>query len=65
MSEFDDSIDFLVVCEGDCIIEVPMQEFVNKVESSYQIIEDNKIGYMSFGDVKYVCSIDCCLPSYD
>jgi len=52
MSEFDDSIDFLVVCEGDCIIEVPMQEFVNKVESSYQIIEDNKIGYMSFGDVK-------------
>ena len=29
-----------------------MQEFVNKVESSYQIIEDNEIGYMSFGDVK-------------
>jgi len=52
MSEFDDSIDFLVVCEGDCIIEVPIEEFVNKVESSYQIIEDNKIGYMSFGDVK-------------
>ena len=52
MSEFDDSIEFLVVCEGDCIIEVPLQEFVNKVESSYQIIEDNKIGYMSFGDVK-------------
>ena len=52
MSEFDDSIDFLVVCEGDCIIEVPLEEFVNKVESSYQIIEDNKIGYMSFGDVK-------------
>ena len=52
MSEFDDSIDFLVVCEGDCIIETPIEEFVNKVESSYQIIEDNKIGYMSFGDVK-------------
>ena len=52
MSEFDDNIDFLVVCEGDCIIEVPLEEFVNKVESSYQIIEDNKIGYMSFGDVK-------------
>jgi hypothetical protein len=52
MSEFDDNIDFLIVCEGDCIVEVPMQEFVDKVEKSYQIIEDNKIGYMSFGDVK-------------
>jgi GR25 family glycosyltransferase involved in LPS biosynthesis len=52
MSEFDDSIDYLIVCEGDCIIEVPLHEFVEKVEKSYQIIEDNKIGYMSFGDVK-------------
>jgi hypothetical protein len=52
MSEFDDNIDFLIVCEGDCIIEVPINEFVEKVEKSYQIIEDNKIGYMSFGDVK-------------
>jgi hypothetical protein len=52
MSEFDDNIDFLIVCEGDCIIEVPLHEFVEKVEKSYQIIEDNKIGYMSFGDVK-------------
>ena len=50
MSEFDDSIDFLVVCEGDCIIEVPMQEFVNKVEKCCDIVNDNNVGYMSFGD---------------
>ena len=52
LSEFDNEIDYLIVCEGDCIIEVPIEEFIQKVEKSYQLLVDNNIGYMSFGDVK-------------
>jgi hypothetical protein len=50
LSEFTNDIDFLMVCEGDCIIEVPIDVFVGKVEQSCQIIDENNIGYMSFGD---------------
>lgn len=50
MSEFTNDIDFLMVCEGDCIIEVPIEEFIQKVESSCHHITENNIGYMSFGD---------------
>ena len=52
LSEFDNDIDYLILCEGDCIIEVPIEEFIQKVERSYQLLVDNTIGYMSFGDVK-------------
>lgn len=52
LSEFDNDVDYLIVCEGDCIIEVPIEEFIQKVERSYQLLVDNNIGYMSFGDVK-------------
>jgi glycosyltransferase involved in cell wall biosynthesis len=52
LSEFDSDVDYLIVCEGDCIIEVPIEEFIQKVEKSYQLLVDNNIGYMSFGDVK-------------
>jgi hypothetical protein len=50
LSEFTNDIDFLMVCEGDCIIDVPIQEFIEKVEKCCPIIEDYNIGYMSFGD---------------
>lgn len=49
LTEFNDE-DFLIVCEGDCIIEVPLQEFANKVFQAASICEDNNIGYFSFGD---------------
>jgi hypothetical protein len=49
LSEFDDC-DFLIVCEGDCIIEVPIQDFCSKVFDAANICEDNNIGYFSFGD---------------
>lgn len=52
LSEFDDDIDFLIVCEGDCIIEKPIDEFIKIVENSCSIIVNNNIGYMSFGDYK-------------
>jgi len=50
LSEFSDDIDFLIVCEGDCIIEVPIEEFIQKVEKSCEYVNNNNIGYMSFGD---------------
>ena len=49
LSEFDDC-DFLMVCEGDCIIETKIEEFVKLVEQSCQTILDENIGYMSYGD---------------
>ena len=50
LSEFDSSVDYLMLCEGDCILEVPVDEFVEKVERSCEYIESHKIGYMSYGD---------------
>lgn len=50
LSEFTNDIDFLIVCEGDCIIEVPIQDFINKVEKSCEYVVNNNVGYMSFGD---------------
>jgi glycosyltransferase involved in cell wall biosynthesis len=50
LSEFDSDVDFLIVCEGDCIIEVPYDEFVDKVFKAAQIVKNEKIDYFSFGD---------------
>lgn len=50
LSEFTNDIDFLIVCEGDCIIEVPIHDFINKVEKSCEYVVNNNVGYMSFGD---------------
>ena len=50
LSEFHDC-DYLMVCEGDCIIETDMDRFISTVEASCPVIDDNNIGYMSFGDV--------------
>jgi hypothetical protein len=52
LSEFDPQLDFLIVCEGDCIIEVPIEEFINKVKEVCQIVDNEDISYFSFGDVK-------------
>jgi hypothetical protein len=52
ISEFDKDLDFLIVCEGDCLIEVPIDEFINKVKESCNIIIENDIQYFSFGDTK-------------
>jgi hypothetical protein len=50
-TEFDDC-DFLLVCEGDCIVEKPMAEFVEAIFKASEIMEENNIGYFSFGDTK-------------
>jgi hypothetical protein len=51
LSEFSDDVDFLLVCEGDCIIEVPYEEFMDKVYKCCSLVKSNNIGYFSFGDV--------------
>lgn len=51
LSEFNDC-DFLIVCEGDCLIEVPIEDFTNKVFEACRIVDDNNIGYFSFGDTR-------------
>ena len=50
LSEFTDDIDFLMVFESDCILTVPISEFVDKVFESCDYIISNGIYYMSFGD---------------
>ena len=49
LSEFHDC-DFLMVCEGDCIIETDIHFFVRKVEECAHLLGPNGIEFMSFGD---------------
>jgi glycosyltransferase involved in cell wall biosynthesis len=49
LSEFN-NCDYLIVCEGDCIIEAPIEEFIKTVEDCANKLVDNGIEYMSFGD---------------
>jgi hypothetical protein len=52
MSEFDKDLDFLMVCEGDCIIETEMMDFIAKVNEVCDIVNREGITYFSFGDTK-------------
>ena len=49
LSEFNDC-DFLIVCEGDCIIETDIHNFIRKVEECTHLLGPNGIEFMSFGD---------------
>ena len=49
LSEFDEC-NYLIVCEGDCIIEEDINKFVYTVEECAAKLETNNIGFMSFGD---------------
>lgn len=51
LSEFEDC-DQLIVCEGDCILEVPPAEFATKVFEAARLVNENGIGYFSFGDTR-------------
>lgn len=52
ISEFDKDLDFLIVCEGDCLIEVPIEEFIDKVKQVCNTVIESDIQYFSFGDTK-------------
>jgi len=49
LGEFDDC-DYLIVCEGDCLIEGDVGSFIHKVEKCALMLEKNNIGFISFGD---------------
>jgi hypothetical protein len=52
LSEFSDDLDFIIVCEGDCKLLLSVNDFVYKVEAACSVVNDQNIGYMSFGDTK-------------
>lgn len=44
--------DFLLLLEGDCLVETTVREFVNTVFKVCNVMIKNDIGYFSFGDTK-------------
>ena len=50
LSEFNKDLDFLLVCEGDCFVEVPLDEFAKKLFRAAEICKSEGIDYFSFGD---------------
>jgi hypothetical protein len=49
LSEMSDC-DYLIVCEGDCLIEGDVNNFVYTVERCAAKLKDKYVGFMSFGD---------------
>lgn len=49
LSEFD-GCDYLMICEGDCLIEGDVEEFIHKVEKCALMLDKHDIKIMSFGD---------------
>lgn len=52
LSEFDTDLDYLIVCEGDCLLEVNPAKFTNILKQAAEIMERENIDYFSFGDTK-------------
>ena len=50
LNEFDDDLDFLIVCEGDCLLEVLPTTFLDTVYKVCDIVNKHGIDYFSFGD---------------
>ena len=50
LTETTDDIDFIMIFESDCKLNVPIHEFVDKIFKSCDYIINRGIYYMSFGD---------------
>lgn len=50
INEFDDDLDFLIICEGDVKLEVSNDLFYNAVIRIANIMDVEDIAYFSFGD---------------
>jgi autotransporter strand-loop-strand O-heptosyltransferase len=50
IKEFDDDVDFLMICEGDVKLEVPNDIFYDTIIRVANIMEREDIAYFSFGD---------------
>lgn len=53
LENFTEDIDALVLCECDCIIETPMDFFVDKLKRGISFCKDNQVEYLSLGS-RYV-----------
>jgi hypothetical protein len=51
-TEFTDDIDYLMIFDSGTSLNIPMEEFVDKVIKSCDIMSNNLIYYMSFGEDK-------------
>jgi len=51
LNEFDEDLDFLIVCEGDCLLEVLPTTFLDTVYKVGELINKHGIDYFSFGDI--------------
>jgi FkbM family methyltransferase len=52
LSEFDDDLDYIILCEGDCLLEVDLTDFIKTIKSLDEILRKENIDYFSFGDTK-------------
>lgn len=50
LTEANDDIDFLIIFESDCKLNIPLEEFVEKIFQSCEHVIERNIYYMSFGD---------------
>jgi hypothetical protein len=67
LNDFDDDIDYLLICEGDCLFEYNHLDFINILNRVVDICDKNDIDYFSFGDIKtlegrYLQSNILCIP---
>jgi FkbM family methyltransferase len=52
LSEFDDDLDYLILCEGDCLLETNSHNFIKTIETLDPLLKKENIDYFSFGDTK-------------
>jgi GR25 family glycosyltransferase involved in LPS biosynthesis len=52
LNEFNDNVDYLIICEGDCLFEISHTEFIAILNQITEICKQENISYFSFGDTK-------------
>jgi GR25 family glycosyltransferase involved in LPS biosynthesis len=45
-------LDYIILCEGDCLLEVDLTDFIKTIKSLDEILRKENIDYFSFGDTK-------------
>lgn len=52
INEFTEDVDFFILCEGDCKLEISPEDFISLVNKVSSLMVENDITYFSFGDTK-------------
>lgn len=50
LSEFDNDLDYLILCEGDCFLEIDPVNLTKTIKDVDEILKRENIDYFSFGD---------------